>query len=156
LEDVQWADGATVRMVGATLRNLRALPLMILALARPEVFVRFPGLWAQRGVQTINLGPLPRRPPEHLTPDPLGGREGDEMVARVVGRADGNPFYLEEIIRAVLAGRGDALPSSVLGSVEARLDAEGTQSKRILRAASVFGGRFSARGVAALLGGAAH
>jgi predicted ATPase len=40
--------------------------------------------------------------------------------------------------------------------VEARFDAEGAETKRVLRAASVFGERFSARGVASLLGGGAR
>src|SRR5262249_46329581 len=135
LEDVHWADGATVRMIDATLRTLRAQPLMVLAIARPEVLVRFPGLWAQRGVQTIKLGPLPRTAAEQLARDALGGREDDEVVGRIVARADGNPFYLEEIIRVVLAGKGETLPGSVLGIVEARLDGEGAQPKRVLRAA---------------------
>src|SRR6185295_586489 len=83
----------------------------------------------------------------------LGPEASAEVVARVIGRAEGNAFYLEELIRAVAAGRGDVLPDSVLGTVEARLDAEGSDAKRILRAASVFGEHFSPRGVAALLGG---
>ncbi len=67
-------------------------------------------------------------------------------------RADGNAFYLEELIRATAAGRADALPDSVLAMVQARLDAEGPDGKRVLRAAAVFGERFSRAGVAALLG----
>ena len=47
------------------------------------------------------------------------------------------------LIRAVAAGRDDVFPDSVLGTVEARLDAEGSEAKRVLRAASVFGDRFS-------------
>jgi len=70
-----------------------------------------------------------------------------------VARADGNAFYLEELIRATAAGRHEALPDSVIGMVQARLDAEGQQARRVLRAASVFGERFSQGGVAALLGG---
>ena len=44
----------------------------------------------------------------------------------------------------------------MLGTVEARLDAEGSDAKRVLRAASVFGDRFSAAAVASLLGGEVH
>ena len=40
--------------------------------------------------------------------------------------------------------------------VQARLDAEGSEAKRVLRAAAVFGERFSRAGVAALLGGEAQ
>jgi tetratricopeptide (TPR) repeat protein len=107
-------------------------------------------------VQTIKLSPLVRKASEQLVRDALGKDEPADLVTRIVDRADGNPFYLEELIRAVAAGRGDAFPDSVLGTVEARLDAEGSEAKRILRAASVFGDRFSTRGVAALLGGEQH
>src|SRR4029079_1526956 len=142
--------------IDATLRNLRELPLMVLVLARPEVHTRLPGLWAEREVQAIKLGPLSQKASEQLVRGALGSDADAGVVARIVERADGNPFYLEELIRAVAAGRGDAFPDSVLGTVEARLDAEGAAAKRILRAASVFGARFSKRGVAALLGGERH
>jgi tetratricopeptide (TPR) repeat protein len=155
LEDLHWGDAATVSLLDATLRNLRDRPLMVLALARPEVDVQFPKLWASRDVQVVRLGPLGRRACERLVADALG--DGSAAVMdRVVERAAGNPFYLEELVRAVAAGRGDAFPDSVLGAVEARLDAEGSEAKRVLRAASVFGERFSRDGVAALLGGAAY
>jgi tetratricopeptide (TPR) repeat protein len=153
LEDLHWADAASVRLVDSTLRNLRDLPLMVLVLARPEVQTQFPGLWAERDVQTIKLGPLARKASEKLVREALGPTVSDGVMARVLDRADGNPFYLEELVRAVAAGREDALPDSVLGTVEARLDAEGSEAKRVLRAASVFGDRFSRASVAFLLGG---
>ncbi|WP_437675624.1 serine/threonine-protein kinase [Sorangium sp. So ce131] len=154
LEDLQWGDPATVRLIDQTLRNLRDLPLMLLALARPEVNKQFPSLWIDREVQTIKLGPLPAKASERMVRSALGEETPAETVSRVVERADGNPFYLEELIRAVADGKGDVLPDSVLGTVEARLDAEGHEAKRVLRAASVFGDRFSKLGVSALLGGA--
>ena len=153
LENMQWGDAATVRLVDSTLRNLRDLPLMILVLARPEVHERFPALWAERDVQLIRLGPISRRAAEQLVRAGLGADAPAELVARVVDRAEGNPFYLEELVRAVVAGRAEALPDSVLGTVEARLDAEGPEAKRALRAASVFGDRFTRGGVIALLAG---
>jgi serine/threonine protein kinase/tetratricopeptide (TPR) repeat protein len=156
LEDLQWGDAATVRLIDSTLRNLRDLPLMVLVLSRPEVATQFPGLWAEREVQTIKLGPLSKRAAEQLVVDALGPGAKPEAIARIIERADGNPFYLEELIRAVAGGRDDLFPDSVLGTVEARLDAEGNEAKRVLRAASVFGDRFSKAGVAALLGGERH
>ncbi|WP_437538092.1 protein kinase [Sorangium sp. So ce726] len=153
LEDLHWGDAATVRLLDATLRNLRELPLMLLALARPDVHRLFPSLWAEREVQTIKLGPLPRRASAELVRAALGEPVTEGVVAHLVERAGGNPFYLEELIRAVASGKEELLPDSVLGTVEARLDAEGNEGKRVLRAASIFGDRFSKRGVAALLGG---
>jgi tetratricopeptide (TPR) repeat protein len=156
LEDLHRGDAASLGLIDSTLRNLHDRPLMVLALARPEIHAHFPGFWGERAVQTIQLGPLARRASERLVTGALGEGASAGVVERIVERAAGNPFYLEELIRAVAAGRGEAFPDSVLATVEARLDAEGSEAKRILRAASVFGERFSRDGVAALLGGDAH
>jgi eukaryotic-like serine/threonine-protein kinase len=153
LEDLQWGDAATVRLVAATLHNLRDMPLFLLVMARPEIHARFPELFGPRLVDQIKLMPLTRKASTELVRAALGKGAESDAVAQIVERADGNPFYLEELVRAVASGRCDALPDSVLGMVEARLDAEGTEVKRVLRAASVFGERFSTRGVASLLGG---
>jgi tetratricopeptide (TPR) repeat protein len=71
----------------------------------------------------------------------------------MLARAGGNAFYLEELIRAVAQGATAAMPDSVLGMVQARLGALGPESRRILRAASIFGESFWESGVAALLRG---
>jgi eukaryotic-like serine/threonine-protein kinase len=153
LEDLHWGDLGTVSFMDAALRTLREQPLIVLALARPDVDERFPNLWAGRQLQTIRLSPLSKRASEKLVRDSLGPGVTDAVVHQIVARADGNAFYLEELIRASAAGRDEALPDSVIGMVQARLDAEGPEAKRVLRAASVFGERFSRDGVAALLGG---
>ena len=153
LEDLQWGDAATVRLVDSTLRTLRDAPLMVVAFARPEVFDQLPSLWSEREVQVIKLGPLSRRASEQLIRAALGPEVNPVVAAKLVDRAQGNPFYLEELIRAVAGRRVDELPDSVLGTVEARLDVEGSEAKRVLRAASVFGDRFSRDAVASLLGG---
>ncbi len=153
LEDLHWGDAATVRLIDATLRNLREVALMVLAHARPEAQGDVLSAWTRRDVPVIKLGPLPARASERLVRDALGDGAEDALVRRVVEKGGGNPFYLGELVRAVAAGHGDGLPDSVLGIVEARLDAEGPEAKRILRAVSVFGDRFTVEGVAALLGG---
>ncbi len=154
LEDLHWGDLGTVSFLDSALRNLHDQPFMVLALARPEVEERFPEIWPARHRQTVRLGPLSPRASEKLVRQALGAI-GDELLARLVERADGNAFYLEELIRATAAGRADALPDSVLAMVQARLDAEGPDGKRVLRAAAIFGERFTRAGLAALLGGEA-
>jgi tetratricopeptide (TPR) repeat protein len=154
LEDLHWGDLGTVSFLDSALRNLHDQPVMVLALARPEVEERFPDIWTARHRQTIRLGPLSERASEQLVRQALGAI-GDDLLARLVERADGNAFYLEELIRATAAGRADSFPDSVLAMVQARLDAEGADGKRVLRAAAIFGERFSRAGLAALLGGAA-
>jgi tetratricopeptide (TPR) repeat protein len=154
LEDLHWGDLGTVSFLDSALRNLHDQPFMVLALARPEVEERFPDIWTARHRQTVRLGPLSPRASEQLVRQALG-TIGNDLLARLVDRADGNAFYLEELIRATAAGRADALPDSVLAMVQARLDAEGPDGKRVLRAAAIFGERFTRAGLAALLGGAA-
>ena len=121
---------------------------MVLALARPEVHAASPRCGPSASVQTSSSARSARRASERLVRDALGERAAPAVIARIVDRAGGNPFYLEELVRAVAGGRGDAFPDSVLGTVEARLDAEGSEAKRVLRAAtsgSAVGARYAAK-----------
>jgi tetratricopeptide (TPR) repeat protein len=154
LEDLHWGDLPTVKFVDAALRNLGDQRLLVLALARPEVHSLFPRLWAGRGLHEVELRELPRRAGERLVRRVLGEATPAETVREIVERADGNAFYLEELIRAVASGKGGAMPETVLAMVQARLEALDAEARRVLRAASVFGQTFWAGGVSALLGGA--
>jgi eukaryotic-like serine/threonine-protein kinase len=157
LEDLHWGDGATVRIVDGALRNLHDRPFFVLAGARPEVDDAFPGLFRDRAIDRLRLAPLTRRASETLAHAALGasGVRADASVVRnLAERADGNAFYLEELIRAVAAGRTAELPETVLAMVQARLERLDPEARRILRAASIFGQRFRRGGVSALVGGA--
>ncbi|WP_437904374.1 protein kinase [Sorangium sp. So ce327] len=154
LEDLQWGDLPTLTMVEAALRSLRDLPFLVLGLARPEVHEAFPGLSQGRFGNQMMLPPLTRRASERLVRAALGDDARAELVATLVDRADGNPFYLEEQVRAVAAGHGADLPETVLAMVQARIEALDAEARRVLRAASVFGQAFWPSAVSALLGGA--
>jgi tetratricopeptide (TPR) repeat protein len=156
LEDLHWGDLPSVKVIDALLRNLRERPLAVLALGRPEVAELFPRLWAERGVQQIHLRELGRRGSERLVREVLGDAADAEVVRRIVDRAGGNPFYLEELIRAAAGGASGDFPETVLAMVEARLSALDGEARRVLRAASVFGQVLWRGGVAALLGPAAE
>ncbi|MEO5618137.1 MAG: AAA family ATPase, partial [Candidatus Eisenbacteria bacterium] len=153
LEDLHWGDIPTVNYTDAALRHLRDHPLMVLALARPEVHELFPKLWAERSTQEIRLGALTHRASEQLVREVLGETVAEEMVARVVSLAAGNAFYLEELMRAVAADETDTLPETVLAMAEARLHTLKPELRRVLRAASLFGQSFWRDGLTALLGG---
>jgi tetratricopeptide (TPR) repeat protein len=150
LEDLHWGDLPSVKLVDGALKNLSDRPLMVLALARPDVHLQFPQLWAERNLDEIRLGPLARKAAERLVRDALPQLPA-ARVASLVELADGNAFYLEELIRSVAAGATD-LPATVLGTVQARLAALSDEAKRVLRAASIFGERFWRGGLVALLG----
>lgn len=152
LEDLQWGDGATVKLLDAALRNLPELPWTVLAIARPDIHETFPGLWLERNVQELRIGALTRRAAESLIRETLGDVDEATLV-ELTQRAAGNAFYLEELIRAKAEGRRDALPDTVLGMVKERIEGMEPEARRVLRAASVFGQSFTAGGVVALVGG---
>ncbi|WP_437673155.1 serine/threonine-protein kinase [Sorangium sp. So ce131] len=154
LEDLQWGDLPTITMVEAALRSLKDLPFLVLGLGRPEVHEVFPGLAQGRFGNQLLLPPLTRRASERLVREALGSEASAELVKMLVDRADGNPFFLEEQVRAVAAGHGADLPETVLAMVQARIEALDAEARRVLRAASVFGQAFWPSGVSALLGGA--
>jgi tetratricopeptide (TPR) repeat protein len=153
-DDLQWGDLPSVKFTDALLQALRDRPLFVLGSGRPEVHAQLPGLWAGRDVEEMRLGALTRKAAEKLVRHALGPEVTSEAVELAVDRAGGNPFFLEELIRALAEGLTDALPETVLGMVQARLDALGAPAKRLLRAASVFGQTFWLGGVLALLGDA--
>lgn len=155
LEDMQWGDLPTVRFIGGALRNLQERPLYVLAMARPEVDELFPNLWDDHGVHRVRLRPLSRKASERLVTQVLGETVGPDVKARVVAQADGNAFYLEELLRAIAENKnasGADLPETVLTMVQARLEALPAEARRYLRAASVFGEIFFRGGLATLLG----
>jgi tetratricopeptide (TPR) repeat protein len=154
LEDLHWGDLPTVKLLDAALRTLSDRPILVLALARPDVHEIFPRLWAERNVQEIRLRELSRKGAERLVQEVLGPQASGEVVARIVDRAAGNAFYLEELIRAAADGRSERLPETVLAMVEARLEGLHPEERRLLRAASVFGQTFWRGALAPLLGGA--
>jgi len=75
------------------------------------------------------------------------------VVARIVDQAAGNALYLEELIRAVADGKGDAMPETVLAMLQSRIAGLDASARRVLRAASVFGATFWLGGLRALSGG---
>jgi hypothetical protein len=153
LEDLHWSDALTVDFVGEALRAIHDQPLFILALARPEIFEAYPQLWARRALE-VPLRGLGKRASTALVREVLGRAVPDPVVNRIVEQAAGNALYLEELIRAVADGKGDALPDTVLAMLQARISSFDPAARRVLLAASVFGRAFWSGGAAELLGDA--
>ncbi|HEX2574220.1 MAG TPA: protein kinase [Polyangia bacterium] len=152
LEDLQWGDLPTVKLIDSTLAALHDAPLLVLAIGRPEVFTQFPRLWEERGLEELHLSVLTRRSAETLVREALGERATPPLVAHLIEQAGGNAFYLEELIRAVTEGHGESLPATLLAMVQSRLESFDGMARRVLRAGSVFGAVFWRGGVASLLG----
>ncbi|MCG8416521.1 MAG: protein kinase [Proteobacteria bacterium] len=152
LDDLHWGDFSSVQYLDSALRTLVARPLMVVALARPEVKQLFPQLWTSAYALELPLQPLSRKAAKTLVRSTLGDDIADHVIDSLVAHADGNPFYLEELIAAVDDGRMGELPDTILGMVQTRLDALGAEAKRVLRAASIFGEIFWRDGVGLILG----
>ncbi|MGZ3457220.1 MAG: ATP-binding protein, partial [Archangium sp.] len=151
LEDLHWGDPLTIKLVEEALRELAERPLLVVALARPEIKELFPGLWG-RGVQEVPLRGLGRKASARLVREVLGPEVADATVERLVEQSAGNALFLEELIRSVAEGRGDAPPETVLAMLRARLQRLEPGARRVLLAASIFGRTFWEGGVRALRG----
>jgi serine/threonine protein kinase/tetratricopeptide (TPR) repeat protein len=154
LEDLHWGDLPSVRLIDMALRNLRDRPWMVLAFGRPEVTDVFPQLWSERGLQHIKLDELTPQACQKIIRAVLPSASPD-TVTSIIEHAAGNPFYLEELVRARAENKGDALPSTVLAMVQSRLEGMHLELRRVLRAASIFGNVFWTDAIRALLGGEA-
>ncbi len=152
LEDLHWGDQPSVTLLDGALRTHADTPLMMLALARPEINQVFPRLWNDADVQGLRLGALKRRAAGRLVRAVLGDEPTKETMARIVRQAGGNAFYLEELIRHVATGEDAQFPETVLAIAQSRLDGLEAEVRRVLRAGSIFGEVLWENAVLLLLG----
>jgi eukaryotic-like serine/threonine-protein kinase len=151
LDDLERGDPQSVELIDHALLRLADVPLMVLALARPEMHAVFPDLWAEREPVRLELGSLTRRSSERLVRHALGKGAAADVVARVAERAEGNALFLEELVCAVAEGRDDAVPKNVIVALEERLRGASAAARRALAAVSIFGRAAWPSGVRALL-----
>jgi tetratricopeptide (TPR) repeat protein len=156
LEDLHWGDLPSVTYLDGALRELAAKSFMVLALARPEVEATFPGLWRAAEVTQLPLARLTARAAERLVRAVLEEGAPPEVVARIVERAHGNAFFLEELIRHAAGGGARSLPETVVALVQSRFERLPDEARRVVRAASVFGEVFWQGAVGALLAETSH
>jgi hypothetical protein len=152
LDDLQWADAPSVRFIERALCHLGERPVFALGLARPEIDGALSDLWSACHPDRMLLRPLSRPACTTLAQHHASTTLAPDALARLLERADGNPLYIEELVRHAGSGGVAALPDTLLALVGMRLAALPAEERRILRAASVFGRHFWPGGVAALLG----
>jgi hypothetical protein len=156
LDDLHWADALTVSFVDQALHEQAGAPLLVLALARPEVHEAFPRLWHGHKMQEIVLRRLSRKASERLIREVLGKDVPAAAVDCAIDQAAGNALFLEELIRSIAEGKTEEAPETVVAMLQARIGRLPLGPRRALRAASVFGQTFWDGGVAAVLGLAGH
>jgi class 3 adenylate cyclase len=163
VEDVHWAEEPLLALLDRLRDDVRGR-LLLVCTARPELLERR-GEWLRDAVE---LEPLPGEATRDLVERLLGGDAPAWAAEAVADRAEGNPFFAEELVRTLIdqgllrrAGRsweGDApqslsLPDSVRALVAARIDLLGPDEKAALQAAAVIGRTFWSTPVYELLGG---
>ncbi len=150
LENLQWTDRSSIQLIDAMLRTFYNRPVCVLAFGRSQVYEQYESLWAERSVLEVRLAPLSRRASQSLLRQLVG--DGFAHESLVLDRADGNPFFIAELVRSLMADSSvDALPDSIAGMVQVQLDALESHERRLLRLCSVMGQSFWRGSAVALL-----
>jgi len=136
VEDVHWAEPPLLELLERIARDVRA-PLLMLVTARPD----FARSWDARvDSETILLEPLAADAAASLV-ETLAGELPANVRDLIVRRAEGNPFFAEELVQ--LAGEnGRDIPDSVQAVLASRIDLLGDAEKAALQAAAVMGRAF--------------
>jgi class 3 adenylate cyclase len=141
-EDLHWADAGLLDLVELLGERLRDLPILILALARPELIDARPG-WGGGlpATTTLSLGPLTSEEAHLLALERLTG--GVDRADEIAQTAAGNPLFIEQLAASLIeSGDGAALPTTIRGLVAARLDALPTRERAVLLDAAAGGKTF--------------
>ena len=141
VEDIHWADAAVLELL-EDVADRAAGSLLVLCTARPELTTRRP-TWGggRRSFTGLVVEPLGEAESERLVELLLGDDAGGGDRAAILARAEGNPFFLEEIVRtrAFGASGGRDIPDTVQAALAARIDLLSGDEKRALQAAAVVG-----------------
>lgn len=168
LEDLQWADDGSLDFVEHLLRAHEPLPLALVMTARPALLERR-ATWGE-GATAVTLAPLDGRRSDALAEALLGRLDAgnDPLREMLVGQADGNPFYMEELLRMLIDDgvvvvveldrwrvlpdklRRARVPTTLVGVLQARLDALAPAERHALQQASIVGPVFWGDAVSAL------
>ncbi|HEX6387738.1 MAG TPA: tetratricopeptide repeat protein [Anaerolineae bacterium] len=163
LEDAHWLDTDSRAFLAGLTRNVADYPFLIVATTRPpqtegvETTLTVPEEAAQT---TIHLAPLSPAALEALAAARLDGPVAPELVDLLAERAEGNPFFAEQILlylqeQALISrnGRGwelkngarpnGSLPADVRSLLVARLDRLPLDVRQVVQAASVLGREFA-------------
>ena len=165
LDDWHWADGSSKALLEHLLPLAERVPVLFIIALRPQA--RDAGVPASpieresaTRHQRLELAPLAPQAARELLAQLVGGSVIQaQFEARLLRRAEGNPFYLGEMVRTLVAtnsmvrdpksgewrGAGDAvmdaLPAGIEGVILARVDRLPGAAKEVLKIAAVVGRR---------------
>ena len=141
VEDMHWVDRTSEEYLETLVDVVGGARILLVTTHRPGY--RPP--WMDKSYATqVALQPLSPRESLSLARDVIGPAEVDEpTVEMIVAKADGNPFFMEELARAVAEGGNptpaSTIPDTIEGVLMARIDRLAAEDKRVLQAAAVIG-----------------
>ncbi|HSH04973.1 MAG TPA: adenylate/guanylate cyclase domain-containing protein [Anaerolineae bacterium] len=168
-EDVQWSDNNSLDFIEYLGQVLADQPLLIIALTRPTLMEKRP-LWGH----TLNHTPIPLSPLSTSASEALINKIlrrlpeiPSKLLQKISQQANGNPFYIEELIKAliesgVIIPRSPQwqlkldhfnkinVPTTLTGILQSRLDRLTNDERIILQKAAVIGFTFWDQAVTAL------
>jgi class 3 adenylate cyclase len=171
LHDIHWADSATLDLVDHLVDLLDAAPLLIVATSRGAEDARDrhlrerareirPGRLAE-----ITLGPLTDAEADELLSQLAPGELAPEAQREVIAIAEGNPLYLEQLLRSLLESGGLAarrtwaltvpaakLPTGLESLLVARIAALPRDARRVAQVGAILGRTFAPTLLAAVSG----
>lgn len=177
LEDLHWADFATLEFLAFFARRFGAAPVLAIATVRSDDLerdhARLDALntLLRNGARRVNVDPLGRDDMHRLVALllPLESPHRSHQVERISALAEGKPYFAEELVSSTVAldapASFDAVPLSIRAGILARFERLPRDDRDTLLQASVIGQTFSPvllaeltkrdeRGVAAALIGA--
>lgn len=162
-EDLHWSDDSSLRLIEHLIQQTPKIPLLHLLVFRPQegLVQTYQQKWAQYSAyyQQVELAPLTHDESNALVENLLRIKNLPNTTRNVIlEKAEGNPFYLEELLRSLLdtgllywqdgeiqlREEVDKLhiPNTLQAVIEARIDRLNIQEKSILQNASVIGRLF--------------
>jgi class 3 adenylate cyclase/tetratricopeptide (TPR) repeat protein len=150
-EDVHWAEEPLLELIEHLATWVKEAPLLIVALARPELLdLRADWGGGRLRATSIELDPLSTQDSEQLAAA-LVEASGDTPLSFDVRRAalektEGNPLFVEEMVRMLVEdggnGRARRIPDTLQALISARIDRLHPDAKRVLQRASIIGRLF--------------
>jgi DNA-binding CsgD family transcriptional regulator/tetratricopeptide (TPR) repeat protein len=166
VDDLQWADPASITLWGRLARSARQMPLLLIGMTRP-VPQRDDLLALRRVVSNaarLQLAALTGEAVAGLVAA-LAGGQPDGNLLRLAGGAAGNPLYVTELVAALARGSGltvteagaatlasGSAPSSLSAAIADRLGFVARPVREALKAAALLGVEFAVPDLAIVLG----
>jgi DNA-binding CsgD family transcriptional regulator len=166
IDDLQWADPASVKLWGRLARTSGEVPLLLVGLTRPTPH-REDLLAARRsvgGAARIQLTALSQSATAALVAQLAGGQPDAELLQLADGAA-GNPLYLTELLAALDRSGGIAItpsgaaqlaartvPGSLTAAIADRIGFVSAPTRAVLRAAALLGLEFTVPDLTTVLG----